>query len=238
MQNYRTFILVHGAWHAAWCWEYIARALALKGHKVLTPNLPGRQINVNNRNNIGMQDYILYLIELIKEQSEQVTLVGHSMAGLIISEVAEAIPETIRELIFVAAYIPQGEQSLFSIAQASESNNLTPYLIINEDYQTICLKCTENLVNVFFNQCSLVEAQTALSKIQPEPLKPLIESVKVGQHFAKLAKRALVCRYDQALLLSDQLRMSKIVTDRIIYLDADHAAYYSGTNQIIDALLQ
>ncbi|WP_131780926.1 alpha/beta fold hydrolase [Legionella gresilensis] len=238
MQNSQTFILVHGAWHAAWCWEYIARVLNLKGHTVLTPNLPGRHINLNSPNNISLQDYVSYLIHLIKEQSEPVTLVGHSMAGLIISEVAEAIPEAIRELIFVAAYIPQGEQSLFSIAEASESHNLTPYLIINEDYQTIYLTRTENLVNVFFNQCSLVDAQTALAKLQPEPLKPLIESVKVGKHFAQIAKRSLVCRYDQALLLSDQLRMSKTVTDHIIYLDADHAAYYSGANQIIAALLQ
>ncbi|MGQ3888230.1 alpha/beta fold hydrolase [Legionella sp. CNM-1927-20] len=237
MQDSRTFILVHGAWHAAWCWEYIARALNLRGQKVLMPNLPGRQLSANCPNTIGLQNYVTCLIDLIKEQSEPVTLVGHSMAGLVISKVAEALPDAIQELIFVAAYIPQNDQSLFAIAQALESNNLTPYLIINEDYQTISLKRSPDLVDIFFNHCNSVDAKKALFKLQPEPLKPLTEPVKVGKNFARVAKRSLVCRYDQALLLTDQLRMSKAVTNNIVYLDADHAAYYSGANQIIDALL-
>ncbi|KTC79127.1 alpha/beta hydrolase [Legionella cherrii] len=239
MQNSQTFILIHGAWHASWCWKRIAEELSLKGHKVFTPDLPGHGSLKNQiSSSIGLADYVNSVVQLIQHQQEQVILVGHSMAGLVISEVAEVIPNAIRELIFVAGYVPQDQKSLFSIAQESESNNLTPFLIIDETLQEIRLQFSPALINVFFNYCSKEDAQEALSKLQAQPLRPFSEPVHIGEQFTRISKRCLVCRYDQALHLSDQLRMSREVTDNIVYLDADHAAYYSGVRQIVDELLK
>jgi pimeloyl-ACP methyl ester carboxylesterase len=42
-------------------------------------------------------------------------VVGHSLAGMIISGVAERIPELIEKLVFVAAYVPQSGQSAYAI---------------------------------------------------------------------------------------------------------------------------
>jgi pimeloyl-ACP methyl ester carboxylesterase len=36
-----TFVLIHGAWHGAWCWERVAPLLVAEGHRVLAPDLPG-----------------------------------------------------------------------------------------------------------------------------------------------------------------------------------------------------
>lgn len=150
MQNSQTFILIHGAWHASWCWKRIAEELSLKGHKVFTPDLPGHGSLKNQiSSSIGLADYVNSVVQLIQHQQEQVILVGHSMAGLVISEVAEVIPNAIRELIFVAGYVPQDQKSLFSIAQESESNNLTPFLIIDETLQEIRLQFSPALINVF-----------------------------------------------------------------------------------------
>ncbi|WP_454783348.1 alpha/beta hydrolase [Legionella sp. WA2022007384] len=238
MQSAQTFILIHGAWHASWCWRRIAKELFLKGHKVLMPDLPGHGLKSQMSSSIGFNDYVQSIVTLIEQQPEQVTLVGHSMAGLIIAKAAEIIPEAIRELIFVAAYVPQDHKSLFSLAQESESNNLTPYLIIDEALQEIRLQRSPDLVNVFFNCCSLEDAQKAMARLQPQPLRPFIESVHIGEQFTRISKRSLVCRYDKVLLLSDQLHMSREVTDNIVYLDADHAVYYSGVSQIVDELIK
>ncbi|CAM2970733.1 hydrolase [Legionella steigerwaltii] len=239
MQNSRTFILIHGAWHASWCWKRIAKELLLEGHKVFTPDLPGHGSLKNQiSSSIGLADYVHSIVQLIQHQQEEVILVGHSMAGLIISEVAEVVPDAIRELIFVAGYVPQDQKSLFSLAQESESHNLTPFLIIDETLQEIRLQFSPALVNVFFNRCSKADVEKAIPKLQAQPLRPFTEAVHIGKQFARIAKRSLVCQYDQALLLSDQLRMSREVTDNIIYLDADHAAYYSGGKQIVDELLK
>ncbi|KTC83055.1 alpha/beta hydrolase [Legionella cincinnatiensis] len=239
MQNAQTFILIHGAWHASWCWNRIAKELFLKGHKVFMPDLPGHGLkNHRSSSSIGLADYVSSVVQLIQQQQEQVILVGHSMAGLVISEVAEIIPDAIRELIFVAGYVPHDQKSLFSLAQESESNNLTPFLIIDELLQEIRLQCSPDLINVFFNCCRREDAQKAMSQLQAQPMRPFTETIHIGEKYARIPKRSLVCRYDQALLSSDQLRMSREVTDNIIYLDADHAAYYSGVKQIVDELLK
>lgn len=238
MQGAQTFILIHGAWHASWCWKPIAKELILKGHKVFMPDLPGHGLKSHRSSSIGLADYVNSVVQLIQHQQEQVILVGHSMAGLVISEVAEIIPDAIRELVFVAGYVPQDQKSLFSLAQESESNNLTPFLIIDEQLQEIRLQFSPDLIDVFFNCCSREDAQKAVSQLQAQPIRPFTETVHIGEKYTRIPKRSLVCRYDNALLLSDQLRMSRVVTDNIIYLDADHAAYYSGVKQIVDELLK
>lgn len=238
MYRPQTFILIHGAWHASWCWGRVAKELSLQGHKVLMPDLPGHGRNKQRSHGVGLADYVTSVLDLIQQQAEPVTLVGHSMAGLIISEIAERVPQAIRELVFIAAYVPYNQCSLFSLAQDLESNNVTPLLIIDETLQEIRLQDSPDLGSVFFNRCSRQDAQEAMSQLHAQPLRPFMEPVNIGEHFMRAAKRALVCRYDQALLLSDQLRMSRDVTENIIYLDADHAAYYSAVGQIVDALLK
>src|SRR2546423_156293 len=34
-------VLVHGAWHGAWCWERVAAPLRERGYDVVVPDLPG-----------------------------------------------------------------------------------------------------------------------------------------------------------------------------------------------------
>ena len=47
-----TYLLIHGAWHGAWCWFKIIPYLENKGHKVITPNLPGHGIDLPGRHKI------------------------------------------------------------------------------------------------------------------------------------------------------------------------------------------
>ena len=232
----KTFLLVHGAWHASWCWERIAKQLSYQGHQVITPDLRGHGSNSCAANVVSFNDYVTGITELIQRQPEPVTLVGHSMAGLIISQVAEHIPDHVRELVFIAAYIPQHQQSLLSIAEESASREVSPLLIIDQKNQEIRLKSAPETINVFFNRCKQEDADYASSKLQAQPLQPFMQQVTLGKHFANVAKKSLICRHDRAIYLKDQLRMSQRVTDNIVYLDADHAAYYSGAGDIVRVL--
>lgn len=231
------FLLIHGAWHASWCWERVAKQLIGLEHQVITPDLPGHGANIRASHTVNFNDYVSSTIELIQQQSEPVTLVGHSMGGLIISQVAEHIPDRVRELVYVAAYIPQHQQSLLSIAEESASREVSPLLIIDQQKQEIRLNSTPEISNIFFNRCLREDADYASKKLQVQPLQPFTQSVKLSKHFDSVSKKSLVCRFDRAIYFNDQLRMSKQVTDNIVYLDADHAAYYSGAGEIAQALM-
>jgi pimeloyl-ACP methyl ester carboxylesterase len=228
--------LIHGAWHAAWCWERVAKQLSTKGHLVFTPDLPGHGANIRPAHTITFNDYVVSLINLIQQQTEPVTLVGHSMAGLIISQIAEMIPDHIRELVYVSAYIPKDQESLLSIAEAGESRQVSPFLMIDQAKQEIQLKSSAELKNIFFNCCRDEDAEYAMGKIQTQPLKPFVEKVKLSDRYHRVAKRSFVCRYDKAIFLADQVKMSLCVTDDIVYLDADHSAYFSGERELVIAI--
>lgn len=231
-------MLIHGAWHASWCWQRVAAELFLQGHQVLAPDLPGHGLSRQLSSAVGFNDYVASVVKLIQSQSRPVTLVGHSMGGLVISAAVDRVPDLIDELVFVTAYIPQSQKSLFSLAQELDSDNLTSFLIIDELLQEIRLHSSPDLANILFNRCSTKDVKKAIAHLQPQPLRPFTDPVTVGESFHVIPKRSLVCRYDQALILSDQLRMSRTVTENIVYLDADHAVYFSATKQLVSELLK
>ena len=93
-----TFILVHSAWLGAWQWESILEQLNKKGHRVITPDLPGHGSDSTLAKNITMENYVNKLIDLLDEEPEPLILVGHSFNGITISRVAELRPAKIKKL--------------------------------------------------------------------------------------------------------------------------------------------
>jgi pimeloyl-ACP methyl ester carboxylesterase len=104
-----TFVLVHGASHGGWCYERVATILRSQGHRVFTPTLAGlaeRSEEISPRINLTTHvNDILSLFE--REQLKNVFLCGHSYGGMVISGVADKIPDRIRNLVFIDAVAPE-----------------------------------------------------------------------------------------------------------------------------------
>src|ERR1700726_2671875 len=96
-----TFVLVHGAWHGAWCWRRVARLLTAKGHEVFTPTLTG----VAERSHLLTPDIDLamQILDVVNEMRWQelkdVVLVGHSYGGMVISGVTEKMEQAIGSFV-------------------------------------------------------------------------------------------------------------------------------------------
>jgi pimeloyl-ACP methyl ester carboxylesterase len=113
-----TFVLVHGAWHGSWCWQRVRAALQQLGHEVFTPTLTG----IGERShllaeNVDLQTHVLDVVNLIQwEELKDVVLCGHSYGGMVVTSVADRIPQRIRSLVFLDAFVPQDGQSLMDFA--------------------------------------------------------------------------------------------------------------------------
>lgn len=105
----KTFVLVHGAGHGCWCYERVATILRAQGHRVFTPTLAGvgeRSKEISPEINLATHvDDILSLFE--REHLENVFLCGHSYGGMVITGVADRIPDRIRNLVFIDSVIPE-----------------------------------------------------------------------------------------------------------------------------------
>lgn len=109
-----TYVLVHGAWHGSWCWRRVRRALQMQGHEVFTPTLTG----IGERSHllspqVNLDTHIDDVANLIQwEELSDVVLCGHSYGGCVISGVADRLPERIRALVYLDAFVLQNGQSL------------------------------------------------------------------------------------------------------------------------------
>ena len=104
----KTFVLVHGAWHGGWAWVRVADRLRARGHIVFAPTLTGLGERAHLlRPGIDLSLHIADVVGVIKyERLNDVVLVGHSYGGCVISGVAEAMPDAIRSIVFLDAFIP------------------------------------------------------------------------------------------------------------------------------------
>src|SRR6516162_6039269 len=97
-----TFVLVHGALSGGWCWRRVSDLLEKKGHKVFSPTLTG----LGERSHlldakINLATHVTDIVNVIKWESlNDIVLVGHSYAGIIISGVAEEMREAIGSIVF------------------------------------------------------------------------------------------------------------------------------------------
>jgi pimeloyl-ACP methyl ester carboxylesterase len=109
------YVLVHGAWHGSWCWGRVRRLLAGEGHEVFTPTLTGvgERSHLLSRE-VGLDTHIADVGNLmIWENLRDVVLVGHSYGGFVIRHVADQMPDRIRSLVYLDAFVPENGKAVF-----------------------------------------------------------------------------------------------------------------------------
>ncbi|HEU5322588.1 MAG TPA: alpha/beta fold hydrolase [Methylomirabilota bacterium] len=109
-----TFVLVHGAWHGGWCWVKVARLLRDAGHEVFTPTLTGLGERAHlARPEVDLEAHIQDVVAMLEaEELRQVTLVGHSYAGAVITGAAARAGARLGQLVYLDAFVPEAGRSL------------------------------------------------------------------------------------------------------------------------------
>lgn len=106
-----TFVLVHGAWHDPSAWDRVTPALHAADCRTLTPDLgtPGDR---------GLHDDAATVVAALATvpHDEQVVLVGHSYAGLVVREAADARPDAVDHIVLVDGWSGSDGDSLFTLA--------------------------------------------------------------------------------------------------------------------------
>jgi pimeloyl-ACP methyl ester carboxylesterase len=109
-------VLVHGAWHGGWCWARLRPLLEAAGFRVFTPTLTGLGERAHLRSPVPtLRTHVDDIVGLITaEELQEVVLVGHSYAGMIVTGVADRLRERIRHLVYLDAAVPGDGDSFAS----------------------------------------------------------------------------------------------------------------------------
>ncbi len=109
-----TIVLVHGSYDGGYSYQAIAKDLRAAGHEVYTPTLTGQGERVHlGSPAIGLDTHIQDVVNVLRfEKLSDVTLVGHSYGGMVITGVAEQVPELLSQLVYLDAFVPQDGQTM------------------------------------------------------------------------------------------------------------------------------
>jgi pimeloyl-ACP methyl ester carboxylesterase len=121
-----TYLLVHGAWHGGWCWRRVAEILKSHGHNVFAPTLTGLGERAHLiRPKIDLELHVQDILGVLHyEDLQAVILVGHSYGGMVITGVAERATDRMHHLIYLDAQVPRNNQSLASLAEPLQVENI------------------------------------------------------------------------------------------------------------------
>jgi pimeloyl-ACP methyl ester carboxylesterase len=231
------FVLVHGAFHGAWCWEPFVPELAGRGHAVTTLDLPGAGDDTTPIAEISLDAYARRICETLADEPEPVVLVGHSMGGMAIAQAAARCPERIARLVYVAAFMPADGQSLVDLTQLPEgADDMVQENMVVEGEPPLATMPAAAAREAFYGLCPPDRAAWATERLRPQPLAAFVTPAQLGDG-APPPRAYVIAARDRAIPTALQRRLVADNPDvDTVELDADHSPFLSRPAELADAL--
>lgn len=233
-----TFILIHGAWHGAWCWHKVAALLEDSGHTVLAPDLPALGIDRTPLHSASLQGYADRVCESLDACGEAAYLVGHSMGGIAITQAAEAMPHKVKTLVYLTAFLLPSGRSLIEEAQTDVTAQVLPNLVFAPDKSWAIVK-PEAMRAVFYADCSAADIALARSLLVPQAAAPFIAPVQTtAGRWGSIPRVYIECTEDRAISLAAQRSMYRqLPCQRIYSMASSHSPFLSAPEALCQHLL-
>jgi pimeloyl-ACP methyl ester carboxylesterase len=119
-----TYVIVHGSWGGGWDWKHVDDLLTADGNTVYRPTLTGLGEHSNlSSTNIDLSTHIQDIVNVILwENLHDVVLVGHSYGGMIITGVADRVPDRIKHVVYIDALLPENGEAEKDIRPSSSKH--------------------------------------------------------------------------------------------------------------------
>jgi pimeloyl-ACP methyl ester carboxylesterase len=151
------YVLVHGAYHGAWCWDLLRPELEARGHRVVAADMPCEHPDA------GADEYASAVLDVAGPSDEPAVVVGHSMGGLTVPLVAERMPA--RLMVFLCALLPRVGQS-FDEQQDDMGTGFVPSETPDANPDGSASWPEQGAVEMFFHDCPPDLARDAARRLR------------------------------------------------------------------------
>lgn len=229
------FMLVHGAWHGAWCWATTEAELRRRGHETVAFDLPGHGAEAHRGGAVTMDDYVHRVVQALDAADGPVVLVGHSMGGMPVSAAADQRPDKVARLVYLCAFAPRDGESLMAIEGRNPRSTIPPALVVDAPAGVATIP-EDRLKELFYGAVE-GDISAIAGRLTPQPLAPFEGAVTLGAGYAGVPRSYVACLDDGAISIELQRDMIAAAgIDHVIEMDTDHSPFLSDVPGLADAL--
>jgi pimeloyl-ACP methyl ester carboxylesterase len=232
-----TVVLVHGAFHGAWCWDRVVTRLEDAGVPVLAVDLPGHGADPGLPGDLHAHgDFLRARLESLPGP---VVVVGHSYGGAVISDGAAGVP-SVAHLVYLAAIVADAGETMTTIDVGGPSlgleadiSEVPAAMTVDDDGFLVILP--ERAVSAFYADCSDDDVAFALERLGRQ------NPATFGQEVRDAAWRTVpstyvICTEDRAVGPAFQRALATRTTDHV-ELATSHSPFFSAPDELADVLV-
>ena len=183
-----TLVLVHGAWHGAWCWEKVLPRLEAAGVEAKAVDLAGAG---GVPGDLGADAGAVRVV--LDGIGGPAVLCGHSYGGVVITEVG--LHPAVVHLVYVAAFVPDAGKGLRDIPRPDPATARLP-AVLGEDG---LLRLEPEAVHLVYHDCDPDEVDAARARFRPQRPEGFVQEQEfVDAHAALIAELAAFIAADPA----------------------------------------
>ena len=231
----RLVVLVHGAWHGAWCWAPLQAELDRRGIASLAVDLPGHGSTGSSFTDLhGDAAAVIDVLDAQVDLGRTApVLVGHSYGGAVITEVAARRPE-VAHLVFLAAFALQKDESVMSALTSMPSREVGLSAAMRPGPEGTTVLDPTSAVPALYGACEPAVIEAALARLSPQPMATMVQPV-TGSPLDTIASTYVVCTEDDAVHPDHQVLMAERCT-HVVTMHTDHSPFASRTAETADVI--
>lgn len=224
-----TFVLVHGAWHGAWCWERLVPELERRGHRAVAMDLPIDDPQA------GLAEYARAVERSISADATELVLVGHSLGAAVIPLVASA--RSVDRLVFLCPVVRLPGRTLAD--QAGEDADMATVdfsrgRVFFDDASSAWEP--DAAIDAFYNACDAETGRWAAARLRRQYWRYWEEPNPLDA-WPAAERRAIVATDDRMCTVAFARRT---IPDRLgvdpVEIPGDHSPFLSAPVELADAL--
>jgi pimeloyl-ACP methyl ester carboxylesterase len=220
------YVIVHGAWGGSWAFKKVDSLITAHGHVVYRPSLTGQGERVHLASaEINLTTHVNDVVNMVLfENLRDIILVGHSYGGMVISGVADRIPDRIKKLVYLDAMVPNDGETVMNLMDP-KGDRLKP--MIQGDYVVP----------------PWVKADQKPPKDVPHPLKTFTEPIVLKNAAARNISATYILTIDPGKKAEEDGFASSAQRARergwvVKHMTADHNPQWSAPLELVERLLE
>lgn len=233
----RTVLLVHGAWHGAWCFAALQAELDRRGVPSLAVDLPGHGASALPFTDLhGDAAHVAAAVDAVRDRyGTDPVLAGHSYGGAVITQAA-GDGTGIGELVYLAAFALDAGESVTSFlgTQPRREVALGRGLRPRDDGTTMVDPAVAPAA--FYADCPADAVPAAVARLSPQPMATFTQPVTTSPR-ATVASTYVLCTRDEAIH-PDHQRVLAARCSRVVKLATDHSPFLSAVCATADLLAE